>query len=320
MWTGVTSGHRSRETRASAALASAPRIGWIGTGVMGAAMCSRLLDAGYAVDVFNRTPDRASALIENGARWRDSPAAVGADSDVVFTMVGYPSDVRATVLGDDGALAAMQPGSLLIDMTTSEPLLAAEISAAAAERDIEAIDAPVSGGDVGARNGTLVVMAGGSDAAFERAVPLLRILGETITLLGGPGAGQHAKMMNQIAIASGMIGVCEALLYGHRAGLDLERAIDAIKGGAAGSWSLTNYAPRLLRGDLEPGFKVEHFIKDLGIALTEARRMNVCAPGLALAEQLYVAARAQGLGDKGTHSLLIALSSMAGADWPSDSD
>jgi 3-hydroxyisobutyrate dehydrogenase len=284
---------------------------------MGGAMCGHLLDAGHTVGVYNRTRERAAGLVERGATWHDSPAALAAESDIVFTMVGFPADVRATILAEDGVLGALAPGSLLVDMTTSEPSLAEEIAATAAEREIGALDAPVSGGDVGARNATLVIMAGGATADFERALPLLREMGGTITLQGGPGAGQHTKMMNQIAIAAGMIGVCEALLYAYRAGLDVGRALDTIKGGAAGSWSLSNYAPRLLEGDLEPGFKVDHFVKDLGIALAEARRMRLSLPGLALAEQLYVATQAQGLGQKGTHALLIALAHISAIDdWP----
>jgi 3-hydroxyisobutyrate dehydrogenase len=284
---------------------------------MGAAMCGHLLDAGHTVGVHNRTRERAAGLVERGATWYDAPAALAAESDLVFTMVGFPADVRATILGEDGVLGALAPGSLLVDLTTSEPALAEEIAARAAEREIGALDAPVSGGDVGARNATLVIMAGGAEADFERALPLLREMGGTITLQGGPGAGQHTKMMNQIAIASGMIGVCEALLYAYRSGLDVARALDTIKGGAAGSWSLSNYAPRLLSGDLEPGFKVDHFVKDLGIALAEARRMQLALPGLALAEQLYVATQAQGLGQNGTHALLIALARVSAIDdWP----
>jgi 3-hydroxyisobutyrate dehydrogenase len=292
-------------------------IGWIGTGVMGAPMAGHLQAAGHRLTVFNRTRSRADELVANGARWADTPAALAAECDVVFSMLGYPTDVREVLLSEGGVVDAMRPGSLLVDMTTSEPSLAEEIAAAAAEREVGALDAPVSGGDVGARNATLVVMAGGAEADFERALPLLRELGGTITRQGGPGAGQHTKMMNQIAIASGMIGVCEALLYAHRAGLDVGRALDTIKGGAAGSWSLSNYAPRLLNGDLEPGFKVDHFVKDLGIALAEARRMRLSLPGLALAEQLYVATQAQDLGQKGTHALLVALARVSAVDdWP----
>jgi 3-hydroxyisobutyrate dehydrogenase len=241
---------------------------------------------------------------------------VGAAAEVVCLMLGYPTDVRDTVLGDGALLEAMAPGSLLIDFTTSEPTLAVEIAAVADTRDVASLDAPVSGGDVGARNAALVIMVGGAEDAFERARPLFEVLGRLATLQGGPGSGQHTKMMNQIAIASGMIGVCEALLYAHRAGLDVEQALDTIKDGAAGSWSLSNYGPRLLRGDLEPGFKIEHFLKDLGIALAEARRMNLSLPGTALAEQLYVAAEGHGLGTKGTQALAIALSELSADRWP----
>lgn len=291
-------------------------IGWIGTGVMGAPMAGHLIDAGHELRVFNRTRARAEGLLEKGARWCDSPAEVGAAADIVCLMLGYPDDVRDTVLGEGGLLESMRAGSLLIDLTTSQPTLAVEIADAAAERNLAALDAPVSGGDVGARNAALVIMVGGAQEAFERARPLFDVLGRIATLQGGPGSGQHTKMMNQIAIASGMIGVCEALLYAHRSGLDVERALDTIKDGAAGSWSLSNYGPRLLRGDLEPGFKIEHFLKDLGIALSEARRMNLSLPGTALAEQLYVAAASHGLATKGTQALALALSELSAERWP----
>jgi len=224
--------------------------------------------------------------------------------------------VRQVVLGDGRVLESMQAGSLLIDMTTSEASLALEIHQAAKDKGVDALDAPVSGGDVGARNGTLVIMVGGDPDAFERAKPVFEPLGRTVELQGGAGTGQHTKMTNQLAIAAGMIGLCEALVYAHRAGLDLETTLATIKDGAAGSWSLSNYGPRLLQGDLEPGFKVDHFIKDLGIALAEARRMNVVLPGAALAEQLYVAARSQGLGQKGTQSLAVVLAQLSRSDWP----
>jgi 3-hydroxyisobutyrate dehydrogenase len=292
------------------------RIGWIGTGVMGAPMAAHLLDDGYQMDVFNRTRERAAGLLEKGARWRDSPQELAGDADVVFLMLGYPDDVRETVLGEAGTLQTMRPGAVLVDMTTSQPSLAVELRDAAAAKSVDALDAPVSGGDVGARNATLVIMVGGKQEAFEQVAPLLSVLGRTVTWQGDAGSGQHTKMMNQIAIASGMIGLCEALLYAHRAGLDVEQALETIKDGAAGSWSLSNYGPRLLRGDLEPGFKIDHFIKDLGIALSEARRMNLALPGTALAEQLYVAARSQGFGQKGTHALSVALASLSNERWP----
>jgi 3-hydroxyisobutyrate dehydrogenase len=279
-------------------------------------MAGHLVDAGYKVDVHNRTRARASSLVEKGARWCDSPREVAREADVVFLMLGYPADVRETVLGDDGILEVMKPGSLLIDMTTSEPTLAVEIDAAAAAKGVDVLDAPVSGGDVGARNATLVIMVGGGSAAFERASPLFSLLGQTIKRQGDTGSGQHTKMVNQIAIAAGMIAMCEAMLYAHRAGLDLEETIATIQGGAAGSWSLTNYGPRILRRDFEPGFKIDHFVKDLGIALSEARRMNLSLPGTALAEQLYVAAQGQGLGSRGTHALSVALGRLSGGDWP----
>jgi 3-hydroxyisobutyrate dehydrogenase len=231
-------------------------------------------------------------------------------------MLGYPADVRDVVLGEGGLLEAMDEGALYIDVTTSEPSLAVEIAQAAAAKGVAALDAPVSGGDVGARNGTLVVMVGGEPEAFARAKPLLEAFGQTVVLMGGPGSGQHTKMVNQIAISSGMVAVCEALLYAHRSGLDLEQVLDTISRGAAGSWTLSNLAPRLLTGDVEPGFKVDHFVKDLGIALAEARRMQLSLPGLALAEQLYIAAQAQGLGQKGTHALLLALARVSAVDWP----
>jgi 3-hydroxyisobutyrate dehydrogenase len=295
------------------------RVGWIGTGVMGSSMCGHLLSAGYPVRVFNRSRDRAEALVEAGAVWCESPEEVAAGADVTFSIVGYPADVRSVILGPGGVLQGATDNSVIVDMTTSEPTLAREIFDAAAERGVEALDAPVSGGDVGARNATLVVMVGGGEPGFQRVLPLFEKLGQKIVLEGGPGAGQHTKMMNQIAIASGMVAICEALLYADAAGLDLERALDTISGGAAGSWSLTNYTPRILRGDLEPGFKIDHFLKDLGIALAEAGRMDVSLPGTALAEQLYRAARAQGYGQKGTQALVAALAALNKRETPGGS-
>lgn len=291
-------------------------IGWIGTGVMGASMAAHLLHAGYELSVFNRTRSRAETLVEAGARWCDSPSDLAAAVDVVVTMLGTPADVRDIILGEGRVLETMREGALLIDMTTSEPSLAVEIHGLGYERGVAVLDAPVSGGDVGARNGSLVIMVGGEEDAFERARPVFEPMGKTITRQGGAGAGQHTKMVNQLAIAAGMIGVCEALVYGYRADLDLTKTLETIQGGAAGSWSLSNYGPRLLNGDLEPGFKVDHFIKDLGIALSEARRMNVVLPGAALAEQLYIGVRSHGLGQKGTQSLAIVLAELARADWP----
>ncbi len=291
------------------------RIGWIGTGVMGASMAGHLAAAGYSLTVNTRSRDKAEALEESGAAWAESPAAVAAASDVTFAIVGFPEDVREVFLGANGALDGAAPGSVVVDMTTSEPSLAVEIAAAAAGKGVGAVDAPVSGGDVGARNATLSIMIGGEDEDVQRVWPLFEIIGATLVHLGGPGAGQHTKMVNQILIATGMIGVSEALLYAQQAGLDLEKTLEAVSGGAAGSWSLSNYGPRMLGGDFAPGFFVDHFVKDMGIALDEAGRMGLAVPGLALAHQLYVALQAQGGGRNGTQALLLALAKLNDVAW-----
>jgi 3-hydroxyisobutyrate dehydrogenase len=291
------------------------RIGWIGTGVMGSSMAGHLLNKGYAVTVFNRTRDKAKPLLERGAQWGDSPTAVAQRSDLIFSIVGFPHDVREVILGSDGALNGAAAGAVLVDMTTSEPSLAREIYQAAQARGVASIDAPVSGGDVGAREARLSIMVGGDKEVVERIRPLFEAMGKTIVHQGPAGAGQHTKMVNQILIATAMIGICEALLYGHKAGLDLNTVLESVSGGAAGSWSLSNYAPRMLKGNFDPGFFVEHFIKDMGIALAEAKRMNLSLPGLALAEQLYLALEAQGHGRKGTHALMLALAKLSNLEW-----
>jgi 3-hydroxyisobutyrate dehydrogenase len=295
--------------------AGSTRIGWIGTGVMGTSICGHLIDAGYPTTVYSRTRERAQPLVDKGATWASTPAEVAANSDVTFTMVGYPADVREVVLGVQGVLSTAARGAVIVDMTTSEPSLAQEIFAAAAERGVASVDAPVSGGDIGARNATLSIMVGGETATVEALRPLFEILGKTIIHQGPAGAGQHTKMVNQTLIATGMIGVCEALLYAYRAGLDLETVLESVSGGAAGSWSLSNYAPRILKGDFAPGFMVEHFIKDMEITLAEARRMDLALPGLALAHELYLALRAQGGGRDGTQALIRALARLSAVDW-----
>jgi 3-hydroxyisobutyrate dehydrogenase len=289
------------------------RIGWIGTGVMGVSMCGHLLDAGAHATIYTRTPKRAQGLIEKGATWAASPRVVAEKSDVVFTMVGFPEDVRAVYLGGDGVLAGTRDGHVLVDMTTTEPSLAVEIARAAAARSAHALDAPVSGGDVGARNATLSIMVGGDGGALERVRPLLERLGKTIVHEGGPGTGQHTKMCNQIVIAGTMVGVCESLLYAARVGLDLERMLASIRGGAAGCWTLDNLAPRIVQGNFDPGFFVEHFIKDMGIALEESARRQLALPGLALVRQLYLATAAQGHARSGTHALYLALKELSKA-------
>ncbi|MBQ7813775.1 MAG: NAD(P)-dependent oxidoreductase [Thermoguttaceae bacterium] len=313
-----------------------PKIGWIGTGVMGGACASRLLAAGYKVAVFTRTRSKAEPLLDAGAVWADSPRAVAERSDVVFSIVGYPRDVREIFFGADGVLSAWSSavdasdagpcdgssgaanadpsGKIFVDMTTSSPELAVEIADAAARAGFDALDAPVSGGDVGAKNGTLSIMVGGSDAAFERLASIFACLGTNVRRQGGPGAGQRTKTTNQILIAGNMIGVCEALLYAYRAGLDLDAVLASVSSGAAGSWSLSNLAPRVLRGDFAPGFFVEHFVKDLGIALDDAERLRLSLPGVALARQLYLALIAQGGGRLGTQALIKALATLSNVD------
>jgi 3-hydroxyisobutyrate dehydrogenase len=287
-------------------------VGWVGTGVMGRSMCGHLLAAGYTVRVHTRTREKAADLLAKGAAWAATPREAAAGSDVIFSMVGFPADVEEVILGPDGALAGASAGSVVVDMTTSQPSLAVRIHAAAAAKGVAALDAPVSGGDVGAREAKLAIMVGGEQAAFDRVLPLLRKMGESIALMGGPGSGQHTKMVNQIAIAGNMIGVVEGLLYAQRAGLDPGAVIDAIGKGAAGSWSLNNLGRRIVKGDFNPGFYIKHFVKDMGIALDEARRMRLSLPGLALVHQLYVSAQAVGLENLGTQGLYQVLARMNG--------
>jgi len=291
------------------------RIGWIGTGVMGSSMVGHLIDAGFSATVYTRTKEKASAAIGKGATWAESPKAVAEASDLIFSIVGFPADVREVILGADGALAGAEAGNVLIDMTTSDPSLAIEIAAAATQKGVHSIDAPVSGGDVGAKNGTLSIMIGGDKDIVDALAPCWNAMGKTIVRQGESGAGQHTKMVNQTLIATNMIGVCEALLYGCKAGLDLPTVLKSVGSGAAGSWSLTNLGPRIMDNNFDPGFFVEHFIKDMGIALAEAKKMQLSLPGLALAHQLYLAVQAQGHGRDGTHALQLALANMAGLDW-----
>lgn len=291
------------------------RIGWIGLGVMGSSMCGHLIAKGFSATVYSRTQAKAADLIAKGAAWAASPREVAQRSDVIFSIVGFPSDVREVMLGKQGALAGCKPGNVLVDMTTSEPSLAVEIHAAAQAAGVHSVDAPVSGGDIGAREARLSIMIGGDRQVADSLRPCWEAMGKTIIYQGGPGAGQHTKMANQILIASNMIGVCEALLYAYRAGLDLNVVMQSVTPGAAGSWSLANLGPRIIQNNFDPGFFVEHFIKDMGIALDEAKRMKLALPGLALAHQLYIALQAQGHGRDGTHALQLALARLSNFDW-----
>lgn len=279
-------------------------IAFIGTGVMGRSMATHLLNAGYPVNVFNRTKARTDDLVAAGATWHDSPGAAAADADIIITVVGFPKDVEEVYLGGGGILENAKSGSLVIDMTTSSPDLAKKIATIAAEKGIGALDAPVSGGDLGAKEARLSIMVGGEESDFERALPTFEIMGKNIQLQGKAGAGQYTKMCNQIAIASGMLGITEAMAYAKKSGLDPFHVLKSIETGAAGSWSLSNLSPRALKGDFAPGFYVKHFIKDMRIAIESADDMGLELPGLKLAKTLYAKLAAQGGEDDGTQALL----------------
>lgn len=280
-------------------------IGFVGTGVMGKSMAGHILEAGYRLHVHSRTRSKTGELVDKGAVWEDSPGALAAACDVIFTIVGFPPDVESVYLGEAGIIAKANPGSICIDMTTSRPDLAEQIATAGAEKGITVLDAPVSGGDTGAREARLSIMVGGEKQAFEEVMPLFELMGKTIVRQGGPGAGQRTKMCNQIAIAANMLGVCEALAYAEKSGLDPRTVLSSISGGAAGSWSLSNLAPRILDGNFDPGFFVKHFIKDMTIALESAQALGLKTPGLACAKEQYEALAADGKGDLGTQALYL---------------
>ncbi len=284
-------------------------IGFVGTGVMGASMAGHILDAGHSVTVYNRTRSKADSLVNRGARWADSAGEAARGADVVISIVGYPADVQEIYFGGSGILDEAAEGAVLIDMTTSRPDIAVRIAEAADKRGCTALDAPVSGGDVGAREGRLSIMVGGDKAGFDSVLPILELMGGNIVLQGGPGAGQHTKMCNQIAIAAGMLGVCEALAYADQSGLDSATVLQSIAAGAAGSWSLSNLAPRIIASNFAPGFYVKHFIKDLSIAVGSAQSMGLDLPGLELAKTMYERLAAAGGEDLGTQGLYQLYSS-----------
>ncbi|PKM94357.1 MAG: oxidoreductase [Firmicutes bacterium HGW-Firmicutes-1] len=282
-------------------------IGFIGTGVMGRSMALHLIENGYNLIVYNRTKARAEDLLEMGAIWKDTVGEVAREADVIITMVGYPKDVEEIYLSENGIIQCAKPGSTMIDMTTSKPSLAKQIHEIAKTKGLHALDAPVSGGDIGAKNATLAIMVGGDLKVFEEMKTIFECMGKNIVWQGEAGAGQHTKMCNQIAIASNMIGVCEAMVYAKKAGLDPEIVLKSIGAGAAGSWSLSNLAPRMIKGDFAPGFYVKHFIKDMSIALTEAKEMGFSAPGLELSKSLYDLIASDGKEDHGTQVLFQLL-------------
>ncbi len=286
------------------------KIGWIGTGVMGNAMCGHLLEAGHELSVFNRTKAKCDNLVAKGAEWCETPRQVAQNSTIIFSIVGFPQDVERVLLGDGGVLAGAVPDSVIVDMTTSSPELARKVHGAAKEKSVAALDAPVSGGDIGARDAALAIMVGGEKPVYDRVQPLFDIMGKNIAYMGDPGAGQHTKMCNQILVAGTIIGTVESLLYAFKAGMDLDSVIDVIGQGAARSWTINNLGRRIARKDYDPGFFIKHFVKDMGIALAEAQRMNLCLPGLAIVHQFYTAAKALGYEDLGTQGLYRVLAQM----------
>lgn len=283
--------------------AEVKKIAMIGAGVMGGPMAAHLMEAGHNLTVYTRTQEKAKGLIEKGAKWAGSPSEAADGADVVMTMVGYPQDVEDVYFGEQGIFRTVRVGAILIDFTTSSPKLAVRIAEEAASKGCASIDAPVSGGDIGARNATLSIMCGGPEDAFREILPLLEAVGQNIVHHGPAGSGQHVKMSNQIVIATSMIGVCESLGYAVRARLDPERVLKSISAGAAGSWTLSNLAPRMLKGDFEPGFYIKHFLKDLRIALDESKSMGLELPGVALAERMYSALAETGSENEGTQAL-----------------
>ncbi|MGM0902528.1 MAG: NAD(P)-dependent oxidoreductase [Bacillota bacterium] len=278
-------------------------IGFIGTGVMGKSMAGHLLKAGYPLYVYTRTKEKAKELLDLGAGWASTPKEIAEKANVIITIVGYPTDVEEVYLGKDGLVTNGRENTYVIDMTTSTPSLAEKIHQEASKKGISALDAPVSGGDIGAREARLAIMVGGDEAAFKQVEHILQVMGSNIILQGKAGAGQHTKMCNQIAIASNMLGVMESIVYAEKAGLNPENVLKTITTGAAGSWSLSNLAPRVIGGDFEPGFMIKHFIKDMGIALEEAEKMGLDLPGLSLAQSLYKKLADEGLSDLGTQAL-----------------
>ncbi len=280
------------------------KIAFIGTGVMGKSMAGHLLNAGYELTVYNRTKAKSDELVRQGAKWADSPAEAAAEADVVISIVGYPADVEETYLGEKGVLTTLKKGGVIIDMTTSSPILWQKIAKAAAEKGVDAVDAPVTGGDLGAKNATLAILCGGEQKVFDRIKPILEVMGKNIALFGAAGAGQYTKLVNQIAVAATMLSITESLIFAEKAGLDTKLVYDTIGGGAASSWSMVNLLPRVLRGDEAPGFMVKHMVKDLRLSLEAAREMKLELPGLALAEKLYAELEAKGYADKGTQTLI----------------
>lgn len=292
-----------------------PRLGFVGLGVMGGAMAAHLLEAGYPLTVYNRTRSKADALLDKGAEWADLPREVALESDLVFSMVGFPKDVEEVCLGENGILKGLRKGGVMCDMTTSSPQLAKKIAQSARLVGCFSLDAPVTGGDIGAKNATLSIFVGGDEESYERVLPYLKLMGKNFMYCGGPGQGQQAKLANQIAVAGVMFSVCEALLYAREAKLDLQKWLELVVPGAAGSVAMNTLGKRILNDDFEPGFYVEHFVKDLGLCLDECRQMGLVLPGAALADQFYRSMLYNGNGKKGTQLLIDAIANLSGKKW-----
>ena len=286
-------------------------IGWIGTGAMGEPMCGHLMDSGYGISINSRTRKKAEKLLQRGATWCEAPSAVAQQSDVIFTMVGSPAEVREVYFSEHGIFQGLRAGSVLVDMGTTAPSLSCEIADRAGKMGAQAVDAPVSGGDIGAREATLSIMAGGDESAVEVVRPYFDCMAKSVTYMGLVGSGQRTKLCNQLVVAGTMIGVCEALIYAGKSGLDCDQLVAAIRPGAAGCWTLDNLAPRIIKGDDAPGFMVEHFVKDLGIAIKEAEALGLGLPGLILAHQLYIETQKTGHGQSGTQALIHAIRNLS---------
>ena len=282
---------------------------------MGQSMCAHLLEAGYQVTVTTRTKEKAQPLLDKGAKWAETPQEVAKNSDIIFSIVGYPQDVEEVILGEHGALSGAKEGSIIVDMTTSEPALATTIHKKAAQKGVKTLDAPVSGGDVGARDATLSIMVGGEASTFEEVYPLFSVMGKNITHMGPAGAGQHTKTANQISVAATMIGTVETLFYAYKAGLDLHQVIDVVGSGAGASFSLNKLGRRIVDGDYDPGFFIKHFIKDMSIGLKEAERLGFQLPGLSLVYEFYLKAATLGYEESGTQALYRVFEEMEQEGW-----
>ena len=287
-------------------------VGFIGLGIMGGAMSMNLLKAGFPLTIWNRTSEKMRPLLEAGAKPAKSPKEVAERSDIVIDMVTDSKDVEEVLLGSGGVIYGARPGTIVVDMSTISPIVTREIARKLGEKGIRMLDAPVSGGDIGARNATLSIMIGGEADAFEECLPIFQAMGKTITHIGGHGDGQICKAVNQILVGVNVLGVAEALMFASKAGVDVDKVLAAVAGGAAGSWQLTNNGPKMLKGDYAPGFKVKDYIKDLRIIMETAAETKTPLMGTAVVQQMFRNLDAEGLRDKGTQAVIVAVERLAG--------